>query len=233
VRSAIVLNDDALTAELDLMTDAHTDVIAEQAATAAISRPYIFVNQLSRLVVDPERFTDEQEVMRAVGMGAVYTRTSAGARLRDDDPGHERELLDRWFHPYAQSMADLVDERLAVAGRVTVIDVHSYPSQRLPYEIGPQGRPAICLGVDEHTPDWLLAAATEAFAGAGDIDVNTPFAGCYVPLRHYESKDSRVTAIMVEIRRDTYMVEPRGPSTEGVASMGARLAALIDAIDRR
>ncbi|MEO3924273.1 N-formylglutamate amidohydrolase [Micromonosporaceae bacterium B7E4] len=231
VRAGLLLDDAALTTELARMTDAHTDLIATRAATSTRRTPWTFVNLLSRLVVDPERFPDERESMRAVGMAAVYTRTSDGFPLRADDPVAEEELLDRWYRPYARAITDLVEARLAVRGRVTVLDVHSYPSRRLPYEIGGTERPAICLGTDPgHTPDWLLAAGRAAFAGCGGTGVDTPFAGCYVPLRHY-GRDRRVTALMVEIRRDGYLVEPGGPPTGGLATVAGALAALVDAVD--
>ena len=88
VRDRIVLDDDALDAELTAMTDAHTDLLARRISESVRGRrPWSFVNRLSRLVVDPERFPDEREVMNSVGMGAVYTRTSTGKRLRADEPG--------------------------------------------------------------------------------------------------------------------------------------------------
>jgi N-formylglutamate amidohydrolase len=233
VRQSIGLDDADLAYELAVMTDAHTDLIADQAASAASSRPWMFVNRLSRLVIDPERFPDERETMRRVGMGAVYTRTAAGERLRADDPTAERQLLDDWFHPYANAMTAVVEERLARVGRVAIIDVHSYPSQRLPYELGGEQRPSVCLGTDPfHTPPWLLAKAREMFAACGDLGENTPFAGCYVPLGHFE-KDPRVSALMVEIRRDIYMVEPGGPPTDGITAVSGSLTALIDALSRR
>ncbi|CAM5294113.1 N-formylglutamate amidohydrolase [Streptomyces hirsutus] len=74
VRSGIVLGDAELERELDHITDAHTAAIAEAAAEAAGITPWRFVNGLSRLVIDPERFPDEREEMLASGMGAVYTR---------------------------------------------------------------------------------------------------------------------------------------------------------------
>jgi N-formylglutamate deformylase len=200
VRAGLLLDDDELAAELAAMTDAATDRLAAAAADQARLRPWSFVNELSRLVVDPERFPDEREEMAAVGMGAVYTRTSEGRPLRTGD---HSGLVARWFEPYAEAMSRLVDDRLAAVGRVTIVDVHSYPARRLPYERGGQARPAVCLGVDpDHTPQWLVATARTAFGGCGDIDINTPFAGCYVPLRHYRV-DPRVTAVMIEARRDT------------------------------
>jgi len=226
-----MLGDEALAAELAHMTDAHTDVIADRAAAAAHRTPWSLVNLLSRLVVDPERLPDDREGMRAVGMGAVYTRTSDGQLLRSvDDAAAEDDLLARWYWPYGQAMTDLVDSRLAATGRATIIDVHSYPSRRLPYELGGELRPDVCLGTDtNHTPDWLLDCGREAFASCGSIAVNTPFAGCYVPLNHL-GKEPRVSALMVEIRRDLYMIQPGGQPTNGMAAVIASLTRLIDVV---
>jgi N-formylglutamate deformylase len=229
-RRHIRLTDTALEREIALLTDAHTDVIAARAAATTHHEPCRFVNLVSRLVVDPERFPDEREEMRAVGMGAVYTRTAHGDRLRDTDEAHVKHLLDTYYRPYAAAMTSTVDQRLAATGRAVVIDVHSYPSRALPYELhAGLPRPAICLGTDPfHTPPGLLAAAREAFAEFGDVAENTPFTGCYVPLKHY-GRTGAVTAIMIEIRRDTYMKEPGGPPTDGLSRVAAALARLVDA----
>ena len=82
---------------------------------------------MSRLVVDPERFTDSSEVMNRVGMGAVYTRTSTGARLRAEDDIHRAWLIAAYFEPYSHALADLVDDRLSVTGRAVILDLHSFP----------------------------------------------------------------------------------------------------------
>lgn len=230
VRARITLTDAALASELALLTDAHTDVLAERAAGSARLEPCRFVNLRSRLVVDPERFPDEREELLTRGMGAVYTRTSHGERLRADDAAHVEALLAAYYRPYAAAMTSTVDARLAATGRAVVIDVHSYPSRSLPYELhADRPRPAVCLGTDPfHTPPGLLAAARDAFSAAGTVAENAPFGGCYVPLKHYR-RDPAVTAIMVEIRRDTYMAEPGGPYTAGLDALAAALARLIDA----
>ncbi|MEV6652035.1 N-formylglutamate amidohydrolase [Streptomyces sp. NPDC051219] len=232
VRAGIVLDDRALELELDHITDSHTAEIAAAAAEAAPIAPWRFVNGLSRLVIDPERFPDEREEMLAVGMGAVYTQTTHREPLRpaDVDP---QPLIDRYFHPYAEAMTAAVADRLEAVGRAVVIDVHSYPTERLPYELHGDGpRPPICLGTDaSHTPAELLAAAQKAFAGFGGTGLDSPFAGTYVPLEYY-GKDPRVSALMVEIRRDVYMSEPGGPAGTGLDALGGALAALVDAVHR-
>lgn len=230
VRGGIVLDDAALETELDHITDAHTAELAARACAAGATAPWRFVNGLSRLVVGPERFPDDREEMLAVGMGAVYTRTTHREQLRASglDPG---PLLDRYFHPYARAMTAAVDERLAATGRAVVIDVHSYPTTALPYELHGAGpRPPVCLGTDGfHTPPGLLARAEAAFAGFGGTGLDSPFPGTYVPLKHY-GKDRRVSALMIEIRRDLYMSEPGGPSGPGLDALASALAELVDGL---
>ncbi|QNP74144.1 N-formylglutamate amidohydrolase [Streptomyces roseirectus] len=229
VRTGIVLGDAELERESDHIVDAWTAEIARDAAGGSRVRPWRFVNLLSRLVVDPERFLDEREEMRAVGMGAVYTRTTHREVLRDDavDPG---PLVERYFRPYARAMTEAVRERVERAGRAVVIDVHSYPSTPLPYELhGDGARPAVCLGTDPfHTPPALLDAAETAFAGF-EVGLDSPFSGTYVPLEFYGS-DARVTALMIEVRRDVYMTEPGGPAGPGLGRVARALAALVDAV---
>ncbi|MFB7861089.1 N-formylglutamate amidohydrolase [Streptomyces sp. NPDC056069] len=230
VRAGIVLGDAELERELDHITDGHTDLVADVAAASAATPPWRFVNRLSRLVVDPERFPDEREEMLTVGMGAVYTRTTHRAELRPAgfDPA---PLVERYFAPYAEAMTRAVDERLAATGRAVIVDVHSYPTAALPYELhGDGSRPPVCLGTDSfHTPPALLAAARRAFAGFGGVGTDSPFAGTYVPLAHY-GRDARVSALMVELRRDLYMTEPGGPAGPGARALGVALAALVDAV---
>ncbi|MEU8845686.1 N-formylglutamate amidohydrolase [Streptomyces sp. NPDC048564] len=231
-RTSIVLDDRALERELDHITDAHTAELAEAAAARASLTPWRFVNRLSRLVVDPERFPDEREEMLAVGMGAVYTRSTHRAELRPAGTDAE-PLVERYFRPYAKAMTAAVADRLAATGRAVIIDVHSYPTVRLPYELHGKGpRPPVCLGTDSfHTPPELLAAAGEAFAPCGETGLDSPFSGTYVPLDFYGS-EPRVGALMVEIRRDTYMTEPGGPAGAGLTRLSAALAALVDAVAR-
>lgn len=227
VRAGIVLSDASLSHELDVMTDSHTDTIAERAAALAEGRAHVVAAPVSRLVVDVERFTDGSEPMEAVGMGPIYTRTHDHQMLRESvDP----TLLERYFRPHARAVEDAVSRAVEAHGRAVVIDVHSYPTHRLPYErVGDDARrPEICLGTDRfHTPEWLLEAARAAFGGF-DLALDTPFAGTYVPLERYH-RDPRVTAIMIEIRRDVYMDEATVEPHPGLDAVARSLAALTTA----
>jgi predicted N-formylglutamate amidohydrolase len=228
VRAGLLLDDEALERELDAMTDAFTDVVAQLAADSAGVRPWVFVNRLSRLVVDPERFPDEREEMNAVGMGAAYIRTCEGFNLRHDPTG----LVEKYFDPYSCAFSELLDERMDAVASVTIIDVHSFPRRVLPYELHGDGpRPEICLGTDQfHTPRALLDEARRALWPVGiegDIAVDTPFSGCYVPLHAYRL-DRMVQAIMVEVRRDLITLSPTERDDRGIGRVAHGLATLID-----
>lgn len=230
VRTQLLLDDDALAEELRLMTDARTDELAALAARQVAPRPWSFVNHLSRLVVDPERLPDAHEELYGVGMGAVYTRTSVGLALRDVDEHSEHLLLKRFFTPYAEALADLIDDRIAACGYAVLVDLHSYPVQAQPYELHPYAkRPPVCLGVDvDHTPAALRERAFRACSAIGEVVVNEPFAGSYIPLRHF-GRDNRVSSVMVELRRDTYMRDDGTMDPEGGRRIGDALAAILEA----
>jgi N-formylglutamate amidohydrolase len=230
-RPHLLLDDAELTAELHALTDYETDVIATLAATRSTVRPWIVLNRVSRFVVDPERFPDEREEMAAVGMAAVYTHGTRGQRIRADDAEHRDALLDAYYAPWAEAVADLVDARLAATGQAVVLDVHSYPTDPLPYELHADGpRPAVCLGTDPvHTPSTLVGAARAAFGRLGDVEVDTPFRGAYVPLRHH-GLDPRVSALMVELRRDGHMLDARFAYRPGRLTAARAIAALVDAV---
>ncbi len=212
-RDAFVLGDDALADELRRMTDHATDVLAQAAVEAGA---YAFVNRLSRLVCDPERFPDEREELEAVGMGFAYTRTADGKPLRDLGEADRARVKERWFDPYAEAFGDLVREVREEHGRCLVLDLHSYPAERLAYERGRIARPDVCLGKDEgHTPGWAMTSAIEACERLGLWwDINTPFAGAYVPEWAY-GKDRSVSALMLEVRRDVYLDEETLELTDG------------------
>ena len=194
-----------LEAEARLMADIHTDAVAREVYEAAKVKPWVFINNLSRLVVDPERFVDESEEMNSVGMGFAYEKTAAQESLREVGEALSNHLLATYFEPYSVAFAALTGRVLFYHGYATIIDLHSYAVDALPYELHKEdARPAVCLGVDDfHTHQELIVEARKTFEALGSVALNAPFKGTYVPLEFYGT-DSRVQSIMLEIRKDTY-----------------------------
>lgn len=227
VRRHLLVDDEALEAELVAMTDWHT---AELFAPAVVAAGGVaLVNRASRLVVDPERLPDAREPMAAHGMGAVYTRTSGGTPLRDErDAAARVALLDGWFEPWATAIGRAVDAAVDAHGRCLVLDAHSYPSRPLPYEDPRRRRPEVCLGHEApHTPRALVDAMAAACRERGlDVAENTPFAGSYVPLDRYGLRGP-VRSVMVELRRDRYCDEATGERSRGFAAARDLVAELV------
>lgn len=227
VRNRLLLDDQALDAELLAVTDWHTPQLFAGAVVRAGGMA--IVNRLSRLVVDPERLPNAREPLDRLGLGAVYTRTAAGAPLRPaDDIALRVELLDRYFQPWADTAEHLVRTALERWDRCLVLDGHSYPSRPLPYEDPGLDRPDVCLGAQApHSPEALLRAMEVACTTRGwSVARNTPFAGAYVPLPYF-LRDARVQAVMVELNRGRYLDEATGERGAGFAEAAALTAELV------
>lgn len=227
VRAQLLLPDAELDEELRRMTDHRTEALADGVGEHGATR---MVNSWSRLAVDPERFLDPaEEEMETVGMGAIYTRTSDGRVLRDPTQEQRQTLLDRHFHPYHAALTALVDEHLTRHGRCVIVDLHSYPRQALPYELHATGpRPEVDIGTDpRHSPAWLREMVVDVVTNAGFAYAeNSPFAGTFVPGRHLG--DERVSSVMLEIRRDTYLDEATALPHDGETRVRSLVTRLVE-----
>ena len=214
IRKTIKLDDAGLAREIIRLTDWHTDDLFSWVVEFGGS---MFVNGLSRLVVDPERFeNDAKEPMAKKGQGVVYTSTADGAVFRKPDPVERQRLIQAYYKPYHQALTELVESMLSETGTALILDCHSFRSKPLAVDSDQTpDRPDICIGTDAfHTPPALADSLHNAFEGEGlAVERNMPFAGALAPLKHYHS-DDRVTSVMIEIRRDLYCDESTGERTE-------------------
>lgn len=229
VHRVLQLTDTGLTEELRRMTDHHTDRLVEGAGSLGATR---FVNGWSRLVVDPERFDDPRmEEMEAVGMGAVYTATSDRRTLRSLTPDQREALLTRHFHPYHAAFTAEVDRQLDGHGSCTIIDVHSYPTEPLLYELyADDPRPQLCIGTHPvHTTDRLRGTVIALADHHGlSSRLNMPFRGTFVPTRYLD--DPRVRSVMLEIRRDTYLDERTAEPHDGLERIARLCTEVVAAV---
>jgi len=223
-RAQLLLTDAELAEELVRMTDAYTDDLFDMAGACRVVFP------ISRLVVDPERFpNDEEEPMAAVGIGAVYTRTSHGLPLRHElSPAERDELIGRFYCPHHEKLTEAVRAEMEQYGSALLIDCHSFPSRPLPCDAGQDPeRPDFCVGTDPlHTPEWMVdIVCTELRGGGHTVAVNRPYSGVLVPTEYL--KDERVTAVMVEVNRALYMHESSGQKAERYDETKTVIAGLL------
>jgi N-formylglutamate deformylase len=227
VRVELLLSDDELADELLRLTDHETDTLfsglTELGATA-------FVNDLSRLVFDPERFLDDSvEPMAPRGQGVVYWQGSRGQLIRAASTSVRNRHVRERYRPYHAALDALVAEQLAAAGECLVIDCHSFPTVPLASELDQTpDRPDICIGTDvHHTPGPLAEALEAAFRAEGwRVERDRPYAGTFVPSGFY-GRDDRVRSVMIEVRRGLYMDEATGGRSPAFGDVRAAITRAI------
>lgn len=228
VRDQFLLSNVDLAREIELMTDHLTDALfVGQMLTKDEVVNGVAASRVSRLVVDVERFADdEDEPMAQVGMGAIYTRTAFGLPLRRPISDSERELLlTQYFHPHHAQFEALVARALGRHNCCLVLDCHSFPASALPYELSrARIRPDICLGFESfHLRPEIARMFREVFEAEGwTVAYNEPFSGAAVPQRFWR-KDPQVNALMVEVNKALYLVGDTCQPQSGFEDFAARL----------
>lgn len=229
-RRDFLISDEALRDEQLRLTDWHTGALyAEDADPADVLRP-----EISRLVVDVERFADDRlERCATVGMGATYVSTCAGDPLRELSAARRKELLDRYYWPHHRRLDEAGAERLARFGRCVILDAHSFPTRPLPTQVDFSAPPEIGIGSQPgHTSSMLRQWVESFFHGHGFVvGVDVPFSGAIVPNRFF-GHDFRVQSVMIEVRRDLYMDEATGERHDGFVRIQALLKALRTELGR-
>src|SRR6056297_1290090 len=131
-RQHLLLSEPELETELLKMTDHYTDELFEFEHSQITTLRF----PISRLILDPERFIDDQqEAMSARGMGVIYTKTSDGKKLKVPLPTAHREyLLNAYYHPHHTQLKNMVQSALHTEKKALIIDCHSFPGFPLPYE---------------------------------------------------------------------------------------------------
>jgi N-formylglutamate deformylase len=216
MRNQIILDDSALCAELLLLTDAYTDeLFAHPKAT-----PIRF--DLSRLLIDPERFPDEaMDPMTQMGMGRIYEKTVDGTRLKRVLHETERAKLISFYDAHHAKLEAACAQEIERIGQTLIVDCHSFPSTPLNSDLDPVvDRPAICIGSDPfHTPPELVTSICEHFEALGlRVEENRPYVGTLVPFDRL-GKDVRVKSVMIEVNRELYMNEETGEKSAGFAQL--------------
>ena len=227
LRDQIVLSDGDLAAELTLMTDAFTDELFTVPEATILRFP------ISRLLVDIERFSDdEEEPMSKVGMGMIYTLTASGKKLKRTLQPQERSTLRSLYETHHHALLREVKMELEKYGKALIVDCHSFPSHPLQCDKDQSiPRPEFCIGTDSfHTPGALTQATLQNLKKVGcSVLINKPYEGTMVPTEFYR-KDGRVASIMVEINRSLYMDETSGVKAHAFDSIKKQIQGLLCSI---
>ncbi len=230
-RDSFMIDDDELKNELLVLTDWYVGEIYESVPkSGGISVVY----NISRLIVDPERFEDDnKEEMYKRGMGVIYTKTSVLSDLRKPPSKEGKEaFLNRYYRPYHSAIENEVHTLLKEFDSCLILDCHSFSSRPLPYEYNQDiDRPDVCIGTDSfHTPIKLIHDLSDFFFSKHlNVSLNKPFQGTYVPAKFFK-EEVRVKSVMIEINRGRYMDEESGLKVDGFYKVKDEIDNLIDFI---
>ncbi len=200
--------------------DAFVDLLVADAP--AFGAPLI-TTEVPRAYVDFNRGADELDptLIDGVGRGGLNPRVASGlgviARVvangrpiyRARLPRAEaEERIGRYWRPYHDTLARLLQQQRAQFGRVILCDMHSMPHEAIAAH---RNRPEVVLG-DRYgaacAPE-VLDQIEAVFRRAGlRVMRNAPFAGAYVT-QHYGRPSAGMHAVQIEIDRGLYLDETR------------------------
>ena len=196
--ASTVIPDDAWTEflvsrqEVEAEALASADLYTDEMARQAWPHARIVEAEVSRIVVDVERYDDDsREEMSEVGRGVIYTCDHLMRPIRRPMIGSRREeLLERYYRQHWNRL------RFEAADSV-LVDLHTYPAAPWPIERRAHGaRPEIDIGFSQGlTPPLWVDALTQHFRKNGyEVGHNTPYVGVI--------DAGASAAAMIEIRRD-------------------------------
>lgn len=196
--ASTVIPDDAWTEflvsrpEVEAEALASADLYTDEMARLAWPNARIVEAEVSRIVVDVERYDDDsREEMSEVGRGVMYTCDHLMRPLRRPMIGARREeLLERYYRQHWKRLR-------SEAADAVLVDLHTYPAAPWPIERHAQGaRPEIDIGFSQGLTSALwVDALTRHFRERGyQVGHNTPYVGVI--------DAGASAAVMIEIRRD-------------------------------
>jgi len=221
-RGYFLLDDLALEKEVLFMTDLHMDRMCEGFPANML------ISDVSRLVVDMERYEDDaEEGMARFGMGVAYTSAHDGSPLRIVEDDYRTELISKYYKPYhaeLTAMCGVIAER---RGKCVIVDMHSFPTKPMFCVTYPEVLPDICIGFNGDG-DPLADFAKGFFEAKGySVMMNCPYPGSMVPGGLEPLIAGKVESFMIEINRELYMDERTGLITDGFYAIQNHIADYI------
>jgi len=219
-------------------TDWHVPRLYEFAPALGVT---VFVARYSRYLIDLNRPPDDAELYGggAAKTGLCPTHSFDGAPLYRDgtdalEPAELAERRARYWRPYHDALATVLDETRGQHGHAIVLDAHSILSTvprlfegRLPdFNLGTYSGRSCSPRVTEAVRDCLTAAPRFTHV------IDGRFKGGHIT-RHYGQPAAHVHALQVELAQCAYMDEAAGGyDVARAAPLQGLLRAVIEALLR-
>ena len=164
------------------------------------------------------------------GLGTVPRVVAGGAEIYAGKlhPDVAEQRIKRYYMPYHETLATLIEETRAGFGTALLLDCHSMPSGESGQH-GAKGRADIVLGdrFGHACAPEIMALAAETLRSAGyQVRRNDPYPGGFIT-EHYGRPGMNLHALQIEINRRLYMDEARMTRNGGMARLKADLETLF------
>ncbi len=205
---------------------------------ALLPRAYIDLNR-EAYEFDPRMFDGElpgymntTSPRVAGGLGTIPRLVAEGEEIYrgklDLEDGIAR--VEAVYRPYHRALKALLDEVMAKAGSVLLVDCHSMPSTPVSQ---PRGRlPDVVIGdrYGASCPEEITHFVEELFRAQGlTIARNTPYAGGFIT-QNYGSSVFGQNALQIEINRALYMDERTFAKTRQFAALRKLLEKVLQSL---
>ncbi|WP_142847599.1 N-formylglutamate amidohydrolase [Telmatospirillum sp. J64-1] len=206
---------------------------------ALFPRAYLDLNR-EPYELDPAMFADRlpphanvRSPRVAIGLGTIARLVASGAEIysRKLTFAEAEQRIARFYRPYHDALAGLIERTRAQFGYCLLIDCHSMPSTPGSTERG-SGQVDFVLGdvFGTSAAPSLCATVESVLKGQGYRVVrNTPYAGGFTTY-HYGQPSRGVHALQIEINRHLYMVEETHERSQGFTRLANHLRAVIAAL---
>jgi predicted N-formylglutamate amidohydrolase len=188
-----------------------------RALAAQLDAPAIMTT-FSRLVIDPNRGTDDPTLVMQISDGTVVP-----GNARIDEAGRQGRIA-RFYEPYHAAIDAAIEHRLAAGIVPALVSVHSFTpvwrGRARPWQVG------ILWDRDPRLATALIAAL-EADSGlvVGD---NEPYSGALTNDTMFRHGTRRgIAHALIELRQDLIADD------QGAESWAGRLAAILREVDKR
>lgn len=198
-----------------LLTDWFTD---ELFSASGIGERIQF--DVSRFVIDVERFPDDKEPLYKQGFGICYTKTLDGKdiEVRDKD-----KLLER-YNDHHKKLNSLTSFHLGLFPKVVIVDCHSFNEDLV------EAKPDFCIGYNKHEP-FMDTMKKHIEANGYTCEFNSPYSGAMVPSHFIENPD--VYSVMIEVNKKLYMdiIDDKPVKKDNFNDFQKFILSLLDIID--
>ena len=204
---------------------------------ATFPRSYIDPNR-SLADVDPELLADDwgeplaPSRKTAQGIGLVWRVARSGMPMyaRKLASAEVRDRIDRFWRPYHDALADLLDARHREFGAVWHIDCHSMPAVGDANADDPgRARADFVLGDRDGTtcdPGFTRAVAATLQDMGYDVAINDPYKGVEIVRKHGRPAEHR-NSLQIEVNRRLYMDEATLVPNDGFEGLARDLDRLL------